>query len=63
MYANVVIPSDKAAWITAISKEFEVAVVAGCADVIRPCDVAKGSDTTLDSCWSNTTYVHEPSRL
>lgn len=41
MYANVASPSDKAAWITAISKESEVAVVAGCADVIRPCDVAK----------------------
>jgi hypothetical protein len=54
MYANAVIPSDEAAWITAISKDVVFAVVAGCADVIRPCDVARsfrgGPGTTLDIC-------------
>jgi hypothetical protein len=33
MYANAVIPSDEAAWITAVSKDVGFAVVAGCADV------------------------------
>ena len=57
MYANAVILSDEAAWVTAVSKDVGFAVVAGCADVIWPCDVTRpsqgGPGTMADSCGSH----------
>ena len=41
MEANVVIPGDEAARITAVSEEVNFGVIAGDANVVRPCDLAK----------------------
>lgn len=41
MEANIVIPGDEAARITAVSEDVGFAVVAGDADVVGPCDFAK----------------------
>lgn len=58
MYANVVIPSEGAAWIETISKDIDRAVFAGCADVIRPFDIVagfsqEGPGVTFDICRSH----------
>lgn len=45
MYTNVIIPRDETAWITAVSKDAGFAIVAGCADVIWPCDVVRLSSS------------------
>jgi hypothetical protein len=61
MYANAVILSDEAVWVTVVLKDVGFAVVAGCADVVWPCDVARpsqgGPGTMVDSCGSHVFWA------
>ena len=41
MEANIIVPGDEAARITAVSEDVGFVVVAGDADVVGPCDFAK----------------------
>jgi len=43
MYANAVILSDKAVWVTAVLKDVGFAVIAGCANIIWLYDVTRPS--------------------
>ena len=53
MYTETIIPRNEAARISAISEDVEFAVVAGCADVIGPCDTANTYGTPFDFCGSH----------
>ena len=50
MYTDAGIPSNEAAGISAISEDVELAIVAGYADVIWPCDIANALGAPFDLC-------------